>query len=266
MISRNSHRPLYHTHVDRLGVHVYNDRKQMGIAAGTEAARLLKFILNQQKRATVVFAAAPSQDETLAALAADREVDWQRVTALHMDEYVGLPADATQTFAAYLRQQIFERVNPGIAYYLEGTAKDPKEEIERYSRLIVENPIDLVCAGIGENGHLAFNDPGVADFVDTALVKQVELDLQCRQQQVNDGCFESLSLVPKQALTLTIPALMSARWIVCSVPGKSKARAVHHTLCEPITQWVPATVLRTHPRAQLFLDLEAAAEIQLQSW
>jgi len=234
----------------------------MGLAAGTEAARLIKHILNQQKRATVVLAAAPSQDETLAALAADGEVDWQRVTALHMDEYVGLPADAPQTFGAYLRRQIFERANPGAVYYLEGSARDLKVEIERYSRLIVENPIDLVCAGIGENGHLAFNDPGVADFVDIALVKQVDLDLQCRQQQVNDGCFESLSAVPKQALTLTIPALMSARWIVCSVPGNLKARIVYQTLYGPITESVPATVLRTHPRAQLFLDLEAAAEIR----
>ncbi len=266
MILRNSLCPLYRTHVDRLGVHVYGDRKQMGFAAGTEAARLLKHILNQQKRATVIFAAAPSQDETLAALAADGEVEWQRVTALHMDEYVGLPGDAPQTFSAYLRRQIFERVDPGTVYYLEGAASDLGVEIERYSRLIVENPIDLVCAGIGENGHLAFNDPGVADFVDIALVKQVDLDLQCRQQQVNDGCFESLSAVPKQALTLTIPALMSARWIVCSVPGNLKARIVYQTLYGPITESVPATVLRTHPRAQLFLDLEAAAEIRLQSW
>jgi len=250
---------LHSACVDRLAVRVYSDRRQMGAAAGMEAACLLRRVLRQQARATVVFAAAPSQNEFLATLTSAPAIDWQRVVALHMDEYVGLPAGAPQTFAAYLRRHLFDRVQIGEVHYLDGAAADLEAEIGRYSRLIVANPIDLVCAGIGENGHLAFNDPNVADFVDTALVKPVELDLQCRQQQVNDGCFEALPAVPSHALTLTIPALLSARWIVCTVPGSAKAGAVQRTLSGPITPDVPATVLRSHPRAQLFLDLDAAA-------
>ena len=244
--------------VDRLAVEILPDRNAMGTAAGKEAARLLRHILDQQRRATVVFAAAPSQTEMLATLASAGGIAWNRVTAMHMDEYVGLSTDSPQSFGNYLRQHIFSLVKPATVHYLDGAAADVPAETGRYSQLIVDNPVDMVLAGIGENGHLAFNDPGVADFVDTSLVKEVELDLLCRQQQVNDGCFGALHEVPTRALTLTIPALMSARWIVCSVPGPAKAGAVGNTLTGEIRDEVPATILRTHQRARLFLDREAA--------
>ena len=261
MTINKSERSIRTFQVDQLAVGIWPDRQGMGQAAGSEAARLLRQILRQQQQATVVFAAAPSQNEVLSTLAAESGIDWSRVTAMHMDEYVGLATDAPQSFGNYLRQAIFSRVNPGTVHYLGGAAADIGAEIERYSRLIVDNPIDVVLAGIGENGHLAFNDPGVADFADTSLVKQADLDLACRQQQVNDGCFGTLAEVPTQALTLTIPALMSARWIVCTVPGETKADAVSSTLTGDVRDDVPATILRAHPRAGLFLDTDAAARL-----
>lgn len=253
-------KPISVKHTDQLAVKSYSTREETGKAAGLEVADLLRKLLASQQRVNVVFAAAPSQNEFLETLFGEKGIDWSRVTAMHMDEYIGLSPDAPQRFGNYLREHIFDRVYPGAVHYLEGNAEDLDEECARYTNLLRENPVDIVCAGIGENGHLAFNDPGVADFVDTALVKVVELDQTCRQQQVNDGCFEEISEVPKHALTLTIPALMASRWIYCMVPGPTKAEAIKLTLRGSITDQVPATILRVHPRANLYIDSGSAAK------
>ena len=261
MTSGNLVEPTVVRQADQLAVKVYANRRDLGRAVGLEAAAQLKRLLAIQKRANVIFAAAPSQNEFLDTLSSVEGIEWERVTAMHMDEYVGLSPNAPQRFGNYLKEHIFDRVNPGGIHYLDGNAADIHAECERYSGLLRDNPVDIVFAGIGENGHLAFNDPGLADFLDTALVKVVTLDEMCRQQQVNDECFGQLSEVPTQALTLTVPSLMAARWVYAMVPGPTKAEAVSGTLSGEITPDVPATILRIHPRAVLYIDEDSAAKL-----
>jgi glucosamine-6-phosphate deaminase len=249
--------------VRRIGrnVRIYANRLDLGRVAGLDAVERIRQLLSTQQQVTIVFAAAPSQNEFLDTLGAARGIDWGRVVALHMDEYVGVPDDAPQRFSNYLRGHIFNRVTPGQVHYLDGNAPDREAECERYSQLLRNYPVDIVCAGIGENGHLAFNDPGVADFVDPQLVKVVALTEVSRAQQVHDGCFARLSDVPTHALTLTVPALMAGRWIYCMVPGPTKTAAVAATLTRDITPDVPATILRIHPRAVFYLDTQSAAGV-----
>jgi glucosamine-6-phosphate deaminase len=244
--------------VDKLQAKVYVDRVRLGRAAGEAAAGKLKELL-AKKPVSVIFAAAPSQNEFLETLVAAKGVDWSRVTAFHMDEYVGLPSSASQSFGRWLRDRIFDKVRPGKVHYLDGLAKDADGECARYGELLRAAPPDITCMGVGENGHLAFNDPPVADFKDPRAVKVVELDLASRKQQVNDGCFATLDAVPKTAITLTIPTLLSAPWIYCMVPGPRKAPAVKRTLEGSIATECPATILRQHERAVLFLDRDSAS-------
>jgi len=244
--------------VEKLQAKVYVDRAALGRAAGEAAAAKLKELI-AKKPVSVIFAAAPSQNEFLETLVAAKGIDWSRVTAFHMDEYVGLPGTAPQSFGRWLRDRIFDKVKPGKVHYLEGMAKDSAKECARYGKLLQESPPDVTCMGIGENGHLAFNDPPVADFNDPHAVKVVELDLASRKQQVNDGCFSALEQVPRTAMTLTIPTLLSAPWIFCMVPGPRKAPAVKRTLEGTIATECPATVLRRHDRAVLFLDKDSAS-------
>ncbi|MBI3943968.1 MAG: glucosamine-6-phosphate deaminase [Chloroflexi bacterium] len=244
----------------QLRVEIYGDRAAMGAAAAQRVAGWMAEALADQERVVMVFAAAPSQNEFLHYLGEMEGLGWSRVVALHMDEYTGLSQDHPQSFGYFLRRRLFDRVQPGTVHYLDGAAPDPATECRRYAALLAQKPVDIVCAGIGENGHLAFNDPPVADFHDPWLVKVVELDRPCREQQVHDGCFPTLADVPTLALTLTIPALMGARHISCVVPGSTKTEAVAHTLHDPIATTCPATILRTHPQAVLFLDVAAAGE------
>jgi glucosamine-6-phosphate deaminase len=243
---------------DNLLVTVADNREALGKLAADDAAGKLNATVSTRGSARVILASAPSQNELLAALVASG-VDWPRVTIFHMDEYVGLPADHPATFRAYQREHALSRIKPAAFHGIRGEAADSAAECERYTALLREAPIDLVCLGIGENGHLAFNDPPVADFNDPAWVKPVELDHLCRQQQVNDGCFPSLDAVPRTALTLTIPALLSARAIVGAVPGPRKASAVRDTLTGAISTACPASILRKHSNAALYLDRESAA-------
>lgn len=244
--------------VEQLHARVYTDRAALGRAAGQAAAATLRELL-ATKPVSVIFAAAPSQNEFLETLVAEGGIDWSRVTAFHMDEYVGLPGSAPQSFGRWLKDRIFAKVRPGRVHYLDGMAPDPDRECARYSELLKAAPPDVTCMGIGENGHLAFNDPPVADFEDPVAVKVVELDLASRKQQVNDGCFAALDAVPKTAMTLTIPTLLGARWIYCMVPGPRKAPAVKRTLEGQVATECPATILRRHDRAVLFLDKDSAS-------
>ena len=244
---------------DTLTVRLYEDRPKLGLAAAKVAVDTLKYILAKKDFANVIFAAAPSQNEFLAELSKQKDIPWKRVRAFHMDEYTGLPANAPQRFGTYLRKNFFDLVPLGEVHYLLGDVADPETECRRYADLLLRFPADLVFMGIGENTHIAFNDPHVARFNDPQMVKLVELDEACRQQQVNDGCFKNLPEVPTHALTLTVPALMKADYILCIVPGKTKAEAIYHTLHDGISERYPSTILRTHPSAVLYIDKDSGA-------
>lgn len=257
-MSDDSREPVAEFRAGQQAVRVYRTRADMGQVAARDIAGALRRRLRSQPGARVVFAAAPSQDTMLASLARAPGIDWARVTALHMDEYVGLAEAAPQRFGRYLRGRLFDRVHPGRVELIS-PGGDPAAEAERYAHVLAAGPVDIVCAGIGENGHLAFNDPPVADFADAKLVKVVALDSRSRQQQVNDQCFGQLADVPTHAITLTVPALLSAREVFCVVPGASKAAAVRSALCGPVSPACPASALRNHPRCILYLDACSAA-------
>jgi glucosamine-6-phosphate deaminase len=248
--------PVVQTTVDRLHVRVYKSRDAMGAAAAAEVVNKMKEVQARKGRVRMVFAAAPSQNELLMHLCRAEGVDWSRVEAFHMDEYIGLPEDSPQRFSYYLQEHLFRHVQPGQVHLIEPNG-DPERECARYAQLLSEAPIDIVCLGIGENGHIAFNDPGVANFDDPAVVKSVCLDEKCRQQQVNDGCFPDLASVPKTALTLTVPALMSADNLIGVVPGPTKREAVRRALTGPVSADCPASILRRHQDGALYLDTDA---------
>jgi glucosamine-6-phosphate deaminase len=251
---------------DRLAVEVHPSRANLGSAAARTVAAYLHDVLGRQAEARVIFACAPSQDEFLAHLIAAGAVettgiDWSRVTAFHMDDYVGLPATHPQSFRHYLREHLLQHA-AGIKFSpLPAENPDIECTCATYAALLAAQPIDLICLGIGENGHIAFNDPPVADFEDDVLVKPVTLDDACRRQQVNDGCFVTFADVPLRALTLTIPVFRRARRLSIHVPGSRKARAIRTTLQAPISTDCPASILRLHPNATLYLDRDSAAEL-----
>lgn len=240
-----------------LDTRIFETRELMGQSAATAVADKIKMLLQTRPEVNMIFAAAPSQNEFLAALVA-KNVAWEKINAFHMDEYIGLNADAPQGFGNFLKDRIFGKLPFKSINYLNGNALNIKDECERYQQLLTQFPTDIVCMGIGENGHLAFNDPPVADFADPVMVKEVELDAVCRQQQVNDGCFASIGGVPTHALTLTIPALVKAPFLSVVVPGPAKAEAVFNTLNKPISEAFPSTILRTHAAATLYLDKDSA--------
>jgi glucosamine-6-phosphate deaminase len=214
--------------------------------------------LKEKNEINMIFAAAPSQNDVLKALVEDKSIEWNRVNAYHMDEYIGLDKDAPQAFGNFLKDHIFSLVPFKSINYIDATATDPELEAERYGKLLKENPTDIVIMGIGENGHIAFNDPPVADFKDKRVVKPVKLDEVCRQQQVNDGCFSSIDKVPTHAITLTVPTLVKAPYLFCIVPAKTKANAVYQTINGEIGEHCPATVLRLQDNAKLYLDNESS--------
>ena len=242
---------------DDLLIEVYDTRAEMGAAAGALAAKRIREALVEKSEVNVIFAAAPSQNEMLETLVAAPDLDWGRVNAFHMDEYIGLSKAAPQCFGNFLREHIFGKLPFKSVNYIDCEATDMEAECARYSGLLRQFPVDIVLLGIGENGHVAFNDPPVADFQDEKLVKVVELDPVCRQQQVNDGCFAALELVPKYALTLTVPALMAAEHLVCTVPAATKAWAVTQTVNSEIGEHCPATAMRRHKSAVLFCDRDS---------
>ena len=239
-------------------VKVFSTTGEMGRAAAAEVAAKIVELLGKKEEVNMIFAAAPSQEAFLNSLIADSRIDWTRINAFHMDEYIGVGPSAPQSFAHFLRERIFDRVPFRSVYCLDGLASDRDAECARYAGLLQRYPVDIVCMGIGENGHIAFNDPDVADFNDPKLVKVVALDPVCRQQQVNEKCFERLDLVPSEALTLTVPALLRGRWLFCIVPFASKAEAVRCTLYGEISEHCPASVLRNEADACLYLTAESA--------
>jgi glucosamine-6-phosphate deaminase len=242
----------------RLAVEIHPDRPAVGKAAAQLVSAHIRRLIARDERAAVVFASAPSQNEFLAALSEDSSIDWKRVTAFHLDEYVGLPAAHPASFRRFLKDRLFDRLSVGAFHGLDGEAVDLAAECVRYTALLREQPPGLAILGIGENGHLAFIDPPFCDFGDPATVRLVELDEPCRAQQVNDGGFPRIEEVPRVALSLTIPYLLSVPCAVAIVPGPAKRGAIAAALDGPVTRKCPASILRRHPEATLFLD-EASA-------
>ena len=249
---------------DKLTVKIFPTIQEMGSTAAKEVADRICKLLERKPEINMIFAAAPSQNEFLNHLIHDERIDWTKINAFHMDEYIGIHPEAPQSFGHFLRIRIFDKVPFKKVNYLNGRTESLEDECKRYADLLTKYPVDIVCLGIGENGHIAFNDPDVADFNDSMLVKVVELDQVCRQQQVNEKCFESLDLVPKEALTLTIPALLKAEWMFCIVPFKNKAQAVYQAIYGEISEKCPASILRTKEKTSLYLDSESANKINLQ--
>jgi len=244
---------------DSLRVKVYDTRDEMGISAALDVKRAILALLDTKEEINMIFAAAPSQNEVLSSLAHDKEIPWGRVNAFHMDEYIGLNADAPQGFGNFLKRSIFGIAPFKSVNYIHIDAPDAEAECARYSELLKNNPTDIVVLGIGENGHIAFNDPPFADFDDKALVKTVKLDEVCRNQQVNDGCFAKIDDVPTHAITLTVPTLMAGKQLFCIVPAKTKANAVYKTINGDITDTCPASIMRTHPDVTLYLDADSSS-------
>ncbi len=254
----NEIKPLTSGKKDLLRWEVYANRKLMGRAAALAVAQKIREIVAEKREVNIIFASAPSQEEFLAELARIPGLEWFKVNAFHMDEYIGLPEKAPQRFSVFLKERLFDKVRPGRVFYIDGN-NDPEVECYRYSELLKKYPVDISCMGIGENGHLAFNDPPVADFNDPVLVKKVLIDMASRFQQVHDGCFAKVEDVPEFALTLTIPALLQASFAIAVVPGTTKREAIKRIICEEISEKCPATILRRHPNSILFLDRESAA-------
>lgn len=246
---------------DALAVSIFANRQEMGAAAAAYVADYLRRLQSERDEIRIVVGSAPSQDEFFEHLTSgpiSETIDWKKVVVFHMDEYIGLQADHPQSFRTYQREHFVSIIPVKEFHAIQGEADDPEAECRRLGNLLAEKPIDLVCLGIGENGHLAFNDPP-ADFNDPRWAKVVELDSTCRQQQVNDGCFASIEEVPTHAITLSLRMFASAAKLSGVVPAKTKAQAVVATIEGPISEACPATLLRTHPDARLFLDPASAS-------
>ena len=246
--------------VENLPVYVFDTREEMGKVAAADAAKRINAVIEKNGVANVIFAAAPSQNDLLENLLKE-DIDWSKVRGFHQDEYVGIDASEPAGFGNFLRRAIYDRVQFKELHYLLCAADEAEKKCEEYAELLTKYPADLIFLGIGENGHLAFNDPAVADFEDPKMVKIVELDDVCRQQQVNDGCFATLDDVPKFAMTLTMSYIMSVSEAICVVPTDRKANAVYGALEGPVTTECPASILRKHANAALYLDKNSAAKV-----
>ena len=244
---------------ENLQTFVYKTRDEMGKNAAEHAAIAINKAISEKGYANVIFAAAPSQNETLEHLL-KQDIDFSLINAFHMDEYSGLSIENEQSFAKYLYDHVFSKKTFKSVNYVPAKL-DIDLACKSYGELLTKFPPDVVLMGIGENGHIAFNDPPVADFNDKAIIKKVELDEICRNQQVHDGCFKTLDEVPKYALTLTVPTLVSAKCLICTVPAITKANAVKAMLQGPYGEVCPATALRKHPNAKMFLDIDSASLI-----
>jgi len=244
--------------LDKLKVQIFNSDISAGQAGATFVAGHLNELIQSKGYANMILATGASQFAFLDAIKT-MDIDWSKITVFHLDEYKGLPMTHPASFRKYLKERIIDIVKPEKMHYINGDADDIDSEIERYEELLKAHPIDIACIGIGENGHIAFNDPGVADFDDPRLVKIAQLDDVCRLQQLGEGWFPSFDDVPEEAITLTVSAIMSCKVISVIVPDTRKAEAVYNTLYADISTSCPATILRRHPDATLFLDENSAS-------
>lgn len=254
-----SRTPVASRTYDRLPVHIYAGADSAGRAAARAALQILREAIRQRGEANVILATGNSQLSLMAAFREATDVRWSAVRVFHMDEYLGVPGTHPASFVRYMRDQLVDAVQPLAFFPIRGDGQDPEEECRRYEALLRQYPADLCCLGIGENGHLAFNEPGAADFHDSRWVRVITLDERSRRQQVGEGHFPHLDAVPRQAITLTIPALLSARRVIVTAPEARKAQAVREALLGPVSNACPASILRTCDHAELFLDRDSAA-------
>ena len=238
--------------VDNLSVRIAGSTRELSQDASSLTIEYVQSLLTQQETVSIVLATGNSQLEFLDEIVSSTDLDWSRIVLFHLDEYLGINANHPGSFRYYLRQKVEQQVKPKIFHYLEGDAAQPLTECDRYSNLLQSQKIDLCLLGIGDNGHLAFNEPSVADFNDPKVVKLVRLETATRQQQVNGGYFPNLEAVPSYAYTLTIPTICSAKKIFCLAGGSHKAEVVNLTLQNAIAPSFPATILRQQSQAVLF--------------
>ncbi len=233
------------------------DAKTMGQAAGAEAAVSIKQAIAEKGGAYIILATGTSQFATLNRLIAEPGIDWSKVVMFHLDEYIGIPATHNASFRKYLQERFINKIAPLRATYLIDGENDPLAECKRLNEVIAQLPVDLALVGIGENGHLAFNDPP-ADFIKTDPYIVVELDTVCRMQQLGEGWFNTLEDVPKQAISMSVQQIMKAKQIICSVPDSRKAMAVMNSLDGPVTSLSPASILQQHSNCSFYLDKDSA--------
>ncbi|QGY45528.1 glucosamine-6-phosphate deaminase [Maribellus comscasis] len=245
---------------DKLNVRVFETADLMGKAAAISVAEKLAEAIKEKGFANLILATGASQFSFLEHLQKE-DIGWNKITVFHLDEYKGMSISHPASFRKYLKERILDKVQPKEVHYLEGDADDIDAVLASYEDLLKTHPVDVACIGIGENGHIAFNDPPVADFNDPKLVKVVELDEACRKQQLGEGWFPTFDDVPTHALSLTIPAIMNCKHISCVVPDERKAQAVYDTLNAEVSTTCPATILRTHPGTTLFLDKNSASKL-----
>lgn len=246
---------------ENLTVRIFTDEASAGKGSADFVAKHLNYAIRAKGHANLILATGASQFAFIEAIKT-LPVDWSKITVFHLDEYRDLPETHPASFRKYLKERILDEVKPYQVNYIHGDAKDIEREIARYEELLKAAKIDVACIGIGENGHIAFNDPEVADFNDPQLVKIVQLDDVSRRQQLGEGWFPTLEEVPREAVSLTIPAIMRCNVISCMVPDKRKANAVYNTLNAEITTACPATILRRHPYTVLFLDGNSASQLK----
>ncbi len=250
-MSNNQQLKVYHT----------EDPVSLGLMAGAHAAAVLKQVIKEQGKASIILATGTSQFETLNRLIAEPDIEWHKVTMFHLDEYIGLPITAQASFRKYLKERFLEKVPALAAVHLINGENDPVAECERLNQILSKHTIDLALVGIGENGHLAFNDPP-ADFLITDPYIVVALDEACRKQQFNEGWFATMEQVPRQAISMSIQQIMKAKEIICSVPDNRKAAAVRNCLEEPVSTLFPASILQSHAHCSIYLDREAASLLE----
>lgn len=253
----DSHKTFYK---DKLRIEVFDKTEDMGEASAAFVEDKLNEAIHERGSGSLIIGTGASQYPFLNALL-KKQIDWGKINLFHLDEYIGLSDQHPASFRRFLRERVADIVHPQNVYYLNGDAADIDSEMKRYEMLLKSHPVDVGCIGIGENGHIAFNDPGVADFSDPLYLKVVEMDEACRKQQVGEGWFPTMNHVPKEAVTLTITAIMDCGALSCSVPDERKSEAVYHTLTGEINTSCPASILRKHNYACLFLDRFAAKKM-----
>ncbi|MBX3257371.1 MAG: glucosamine-6-phosphate deaminase [Chitinophagaceae bacterium] len=237
---------------------ISDNAEQLGTKAGTLAAKKIKETIKEKGFANIILATGASQFETLRQLVTDKDIDWSRVSMFHLDEYIGLPVTHKASFRKYLTERFIQKVSPLKAVYLIDGEKDPAAECNRLNTIISQHPVDVALVGIGENGHLAFNDPP-ADFKTDIPYIIVELDEPCRTQQLNEGWFKTFDEVPKQAISMSVKQILKSGVIICSVPDQRKAVAVKNSIEQDISHLFPASILQSHPGCTFFLDQQSAS-------
>lgn len=245
---------------DKLKVEVFEDKEDMGRDAASFVAKNLTQALEHKGFANLILGTGTSQYPLLEALL-KKEIDWTKINLFHLDEYIGLSDHHPASFRKFLKERVADKMAFKSVNYLKGDADDIDAEISRYTGLLKDHPVDVACIGIGENGHIAFNDPPIADFNDPQYLKVVELDRDCRKQQVDEGWFSTIETVPEKAVTLTITAIMECKVLCCTVPDERKSEAVYKTLNDEINTCCPASVMRKHANAVLFLDRFSAIKL-----